>query len=86
MRHDISSHYMSTHVVEWIKLNLNLNLNNDAIDRRAAHKAIDTVMVFYLSDTQLYRIYSVVKCKSGQVRSMDSAKYLTQHENIYIYI
>ncbi len=29
-----------------IKLNLNLNLNNDAIDRRAAHKAIDTVMVF----------------------------------------
>ncbi len=28
----------------------------------------------------------VVKCKSGQVRSMDSAKYVTQHKRIYINI
>ncbi len=28
---------------------------------------------------------SVVKCKSGQVRSMDSAKYVTTQEYIYIY-
>ncbi len=40
---------------------------------------------FYSSHTQLYRIISVVKCKSGQVRSMDSAKYVTTQENINKY-
>ncbi len=29
---------------------------------------------------------TVVKYKSGQVRSMDSAKYITQHKRIYINI
>ncbi len=28
----------------------------------------------------------IVKCKSGQVRSMDSAKYVKQHKRIYINI
>ncbi len=36
--------------------------------------------VFYSSHTQLNRIQSVVKCKSGQVCSMDSATY----EHMYI--
>ncbi len=37
-------------------------------------------VLYYLSHTQSYRVQSVLKCRSGQVRSMDSAK-----ENIYKY-
>ncbi len=41
---------------------------------------------FYSSYNKLDRIYSVVKCKSGQVRSVGSVKYVTQHKRIYINI